>query len=66
MASTINVEPVTNGESSEKGGYTLADLKAHGTADDMYMLIDDKVYDITKFMDEVSVHYDFDLGGDQC
>jgi cytochrome b involved in lipid metabolism len=33
--------------------YTLETLKAHGTRDDLWLLIDGKVYDVTKFMDEV-------------
>ena len=38
--------------------YTLETLKEHGSRESMWMLLHDKVYDVTKFMDEVS---DFDL-----
>jgi len=33
--------------------YTLETLKAHNTRDDLWLLINGKVYDVTKFMDEV-------------
>ncbi|KAF8318263.1 cytochrome b5 [Clavulina sp. PMI_390] len=32
--------------------FTLEDLKAHTTRDDIYLLISGKVYNCTKFMDE--------------
>ncbi|KAH9894462.1 cytochrome b5 [Cubamyces lactineus] len=31
---------------------TYADLKAHSTKDSLYLLLHEKVYDVTKFMDE--------------
>ncbi|GAA5806009.1 hypothetical protein HPULCUR_011537 [Helicostylum pulchrum] len=32
--------------------YTHEDVSKHNTRDDLYMIIDNKVYDITKFVDE--------------
>jgi len=37
-----------------EGGYTLESLKEHGTRESFYMLLHDKVYDVTAFLDEVS------------
>lgn len=34
--------------------YTLETLKAHGTREDLWMLLHGKVYNVTKFLDEVS------------
>jgi hypothetical protein len=53
MASTIPVEPVSAGETSS-GGYTIEQLKEHGTRESFWMLLHDKVYDVTAFLDEVS------------
>lgn len=39
---------------STSEGITLEGLKAHSTRDDLWLLINGKVYDVTKFMDEVS------------
>lgn len=55
MASTIPVEkpaqaPASAGEGS---AYTLESLKAHGTRESFWMLLHDKVYDVTAFLDEV-------------
>lgn len=33
--------------------YTHEDVSKHNTRDDLYMIIDNKVYDITNFVDEV-------------
>ncbi|ORY25276.1 cytochrome b5-like heme/steroid binding domain-containing protein [Naematelia encephala] len=54
MASTIPVEQVSVPESStsEKPLYTLDTLKEHGSRESMWMLLHDKVYDVTAFMDE--------------
>jgi len=41
--------------------YTLETLKAHNTRDDLWLLINGKVYDVTKFMDEVC-----DYTGNRC
>ena len=54
MASTIPVE-ATDGDSSSDKGLTIEVLKEHSTRDSMYLLLHDKVYDVTKFMDEVGV-----------
>lgn len=35
--------------------YTLETLKQHSTREDLWLLINGKVYDVTKFMDEVSL-----------
>ena len=55
MASTIPVETV-NGhvDAADEKVITIEVLKDHGTRDSMYMLLHDKVYDVTQFMDEVS------------
>ena len=58
MASTLPVEPVTNGsasngEASDDKRITLETLKEHGKRDDLWLLVHGKVYDVTKFMDEV-------------
>jgi hypothetical protein len=55
MASTLPVENVTADPAEAAGGYTLEDLKAHATAESFYMLLHDKVYDVTKFLYEVSL-----------
>lgn len=34
--------------------FTIAEVSAHNTRDDLYMIIDDNVYDLTKFAAEVS------------
>ena len=52
MASTIPVTPV-NGDASSPQEYNLDGLKAHNTRESLWMLLHDKVYDITQFMDEV-------------
>ncbi|KAK1920797.1 cytochrome b5-like heme/steroid binding domain-containing protein [Papiliotrema laurentii] len=54
MASQLPVEkPATaNGEGSESGVYTLDSLKAHSTRESFWMLLHDKVYDVTQFLDE--------------
>ena len=31
---------------------TFADVKAHSTKKDLYMIVHDKVYDVTSFVDE--------------
>jgi cytochrome b involved in lipid metabolism len=33
--------------------YTYEQVAKHNKRDDLYMIIDNKVYDITKFVDEV-------------
>jgi cytochrome b involved in lipid metabolism len=35
--------------------FTIAEVSAHNTRDDLYMIIDDVVYDLTKFAAEVSI-----------
>jgi cytochrome b involved in lipid metabolism len=44
----------TSPSQEESHPYTLETLKQHGTRDDLWMLINGKVYDVTKFLDEVS------------
>lgn len=34
--------------------FTIAEVSAHNTREDLYMIIDDNVYDLTKFASEVS------------
>ena len=41
---------------STSEGITLEGLKAHSTREDLWLLINGKVYDVTKFMDEVRSH----------
>lgn len=58
MASTLPVEkPSGSGSEVAEGGYTLESLKAHGSRESFWMLLHDKVYDVTAFLDEVG----FDL-----
>lgn len=33
--------------------YTYAQVKEHNKAEDLWMVVDDKVYDVTKFLNEV-------------
>jgi hypothetical protein len=61
MASTIPdaaQQPQSNGETlakKEEGSpYTLEGLQAHNTRESFWMLLHDKVYDVSKFLDEVS------------
>lgn len=35
--------------------YTLEDLQQHKSRDDLWLLVNGKVYDVTKFIDEVSL-----------
>lgn len=34
--------------------FTIAEVKTHNTDKDLYVIIHDKVYDLTKFQNEVS------------
>jgi len=43
----------TSTETPTPHPYTIETLKAHNTRDDLWLLINGKVYDVTKFMDEV-------------
>lgn len=36
--------------------FTIAEVKAHNTEQDLYVIIHDKVYDLTKFLKEVSMN----------
>lgn len=45
----------SNGTAAESHPYTLETLKAHGTREDLWMLLHGKVYNVTKFLDEVSL-----------
>lgn len=40
-------------ESSEIVKYTLAQVKEHNKASDLWIIIHDRVYDLTKFLTEV-------------
>ena len=60
MASTIPAsaqQPQSNGETlaktEEESPYTLEGLQAHKTRESFWMLLHDKVYDVSKFLDEV-------------
>lgn len=52
-ASTTNVEE--NGETVECGVkyYTLEEIRVHNMSHDTWLIIHDKVYDITSFLEEV-------------
>lgn len=39
---------------SAKKTYTLAEVKQHNTKTDLWVIIHDKVYDVTRFLSEVS------------
>lgn len=56
MASTIPVQDVSaaSSSSSDAKQYTIEQLKEHNSRDSFWMLLHGKVYDVTKFMDEVS------------
>ena len=53
MASTIPIEPVNGVTKAEDKSLNLDSLKAHVSRESLWMLLHDKVYDVTKFMDEV-------------
>ncbi|CAD6580155.1 MAG: hypothetical protein TREMPRED_002675 [Tremellales sp. Tagirdzhanova-0007] len=52
MASTIPIEPVNGVTKAEDKSLNLDSLKAHVSRESLWMLLHDKVYDVTKFMDE--------------
>lgn len=35
--------------------FTFEEVAKHNTRDDLYMVIDNKVYDVTPFIDEVKI-----------
>ena len=53
MASTIPIEPVNGVTHAEDKSLNLDSLKEHMSRESLWMLLHDKVYDVTKFMDEV-------------
>ena len=54
MASTIPEQSfAVDSSAQEDTGFTLQSLKDHGSRDSFYMLLHDKVYDVTAFLDEV-------------
>jgi hypothetical protein len=53
MASSVPVTTGTGTGADEKA-YTLESLKEHSSRESLWMLLHDKVYDVTRFMDEVS------------
>ena len=44
-------------EKSEKKVFTLAELAEHNSKKSLYISIKGKVYDVTKFIDEVSFNF---------
>lgn len=52
--STDAAASTPNGSTSGPKRYTLKDLQENGTQEKMFMLLHDKVYDVTKFLDDVS------------
>lgn len=56
--SSVPATTVANGNSTPSNGvagprkYTLKDLQENKTSQQLYMLLHDKVYDVTKFLDE--------------
>lgn len=55
--STNDAQTETQAPAADSHPYTLETLKQHGSRESMWMLLHDKVYDVTKFMDEVSVMF---------
>jgi cytochrome b involved in lipid metabolism len=51
MASSV---PVPTASTADEKTYTLESLKEHSSRESLWMLLHDKVYDVTRFMDEVS------------
>jgi cytochrome b involved in lipid metabolism len=45
--------------SGEKKVITLTELQEHNTAKSLWIAINNHVYDITKFLDEVGMYYMF-------
>lgn len=43
---------------AEAKKFTYAQVKEHNKAEDCWMVINDKVYDVTKFLNEVGFLYD--------
>lgn len=37
--------------------YSLAEVKQHSTKTDLWVIIRDKVYDVTKFLEDVSLNF---------
>ncbi|EIW69133.1 cytochrome b5 [Tremella mesenterica] len=55
MASQIPVSAPPSGGTDTDGAiktYTMEQLKEHGSKESLWMLLHDKVYDVTRFMDE--------------
>ena len=61
MASQIPVEKPASSIEESNAGYTIETLKAHSTRESFYMLLHDKVYDVTKFLDEVGFGFLLDM-----
>ncbi|GFZ42845.1 Cytochrome b5 [Saitozyma sp. JCM 24511] len=51
MASSVPV-PTATGTGADEKTYTLESLKEHSSRESLWMLLHDKVYDVTRFMDE--------------
>lgn len=48
----ITGESISNQPSTMEDKYIWAEVKKHSTADDLYLVIKNKVYDVTKFQHE--------------
>lgn len=56
MKNSDNTKDVTETLDNRGGGvtyYTLEDINAHNTSKDTWLVIHDKVYDVTSFLEEV-------------
>ena len=54
MASTIPVDPVNGAVAvADEKTFTMDHMKEHTSRESLWMLLHDKLYDVTKFMDEV-------------
>lgn len=49
----IETAPAQPVEEAKATIYSLADVAAHNTKEDIWVVINSKVYDVTKFLDEV-------------
>lgn len=67
MGEKINEDPVVAAEVEENGDtgcgvkfYTLEEIRVHNVSTDTWLIIHNKVYDITSFLEEVRaafIHY---------
>lgn len=54
-ASNSNAEG--NGETIDSKYYTLEEIRVHNMSNDTWLIIHDKVYDISRFLEEVSATF---------